>query len=244
MPALEHGRRGFWRPSLQPSPSVPWGLSRRGAQQTRGCWLLAEGPGWRVTPQSTSTRTAGRHEPFRGHAAPACRPRWGQCNVSTLVIQNTYLKSLLTPATKLPIPHPQHNTSDADCEHWEDLAGRTLSPSQDEGPEAIPAGSQEVMVSNALVRLGSLNTIYLMWHCHVRAKALPSVSTLNELKLNLTNLTQTSKVQQPWPSITPHLNRWAKKRLPVRGTLFGMLLALHFTQVICIRAGETGLRFQ
>lgn len=77
------------------------------------------------------------------------------------MIWEAYFKSLLTPETKFLLFRPQDNATNGDCEHKEDLDGCPLSPSQDEGPKVLPAVSQEVMVSKALTRLRSLNTIYL-----------------------------------------------------------------------------------
>lgn len=77
-----------------------------------------------------------------------------------------------------------------------------LSPSKDESPKVLPAGSQELMALEALTRLRSIHSIYLKWPCHFRAKGLLSVSKLTELKLCLNYLTQTNKVQPPWPSVT------------------------------------------
>ena len=79
--------------------------------------------------------------------------------MNTLVIWKTYLKRLLTPETKFLLPCSQDNATNADCERKEDLDGCSLSPSQGEGPKVLPAVSQEVMVSKALRRLRSLNTI-------------------------------------------------------------------------------------
>lgn len=56
-----------------------------------------------------------------------------------LVIQNTHLKSILTPEMKFLLPCPQDNATNADCERKEDLDGCTLSPSQDEGPKLLSA---------------------------------------------------------------------------------------------------------
>lgn len=103
-----------------------------------------------------------------------------------------------------------------------------LSPSKDKSPKALPAGSQELMASEALMRLKSIYSIYLKWPMSLQSKRATECFQTNWAKAVSELLNSDQQGPTTLAISQPTFNRWSERHLPAGGTLFEVLFALDF----------------